>query len=288
MEAYVRVKKERNDEPIQENEVRIMATNKMRNYITYALTLLQEKGHTSVILKAMGRAINKTITIAEIIKRRVNGLHQITEISSADIIDTWEPKEEGLNRLEITRHVSVITITLSTQPLDTSHVGYQPPLDEELVKPVAVGEIPREGPRRRRGGRGGRGPPRGGRGRGGRGGYHSEAGEEDGDGGGGGYHHADANGDYGHAHGDGEGGGNEGEGGGYEGGYEGGRRGGGRGGRGRGRGSGRGRGGRGRGRFGGGEGGGRGGRFSGGGRGGRGGRFSGGEGGGYEAAAPQQ
>lgn len=93
---------------------------------------------------------------AEIIKRRVNGLHQITEISSADIIDTWEPKEEGLNRLEITRHVSVITITLSTQPLDTSHVGYQPPLDEELVKPVAVGEIPREGPRRRRGGRGGR------------------------------------------------------------------------------------------------------------------------------------
>lgn len=42
-----------------------MATNKMRNYITYALTLLQEKGHTSVILKAMGRAINKTITIGE-------------------------------------------------------------------------------------------------------------------------------------------------------------------------------------------------------------------------------
>lgn len=46
-------------------QVRIMATNKMRNYITYALTLLQEKGHTSVVLKAMGRAINKTVTIGE-------------------------------------------------------------------------------------------------------------------------------------------------------------------------------------------------------------------------------
>jgi len=31
--------------------------------------LRQQKGATEVILKAMGRAINKTVTIAEIIKR---------------------------------------------------------------------------------------------------------------------------------------------------------------------------------------------------------------------------
>lgn len=42
-----------------------MASNKMRNYITYAISLLQEKGHTSLILKAMGRAINKTVSIGE-------------------------------------------------------------------------------------------------------------------------------------------------------------------------------------------------------------------------------
>jgi DNA-binding protein len=44
----------------------------------------------------MGRAINKTVTIAEILKRRIPGLHQITEIESTDIIDVWEPLEEGL------------------------------------------------------------------------------------------------------------------------------------------------------------------------------------------------
>ena len=53
------------------------------------------------------------------------GLHQDTQIGSVDITDTWEPLEEGLNRLETTRHVSVITIKLSTAPLDSTSVGYQ-------------------------------------------------------------------------------------------------------------------------------------------------------------------
>ena len=76
----------------------------------------------------MGRAINKTVTIVELIKvflsmctcllmdfifglllkesdnvlhvllmqRRIVGLHQNTSIGSTDITDTWEPLEEGL------------------------------------------------------------------------------------------------------------------------------------------------------------------------------------------------
>lgn len=79
-----------------------------------------------VSFKAMGRAINKSVTIVELIKvciwfvrsfvqdykkvfllylkmflqsvmqRRIPGLHQTTSIGSTDITDTWEPKEEGL------------------------------------------------------------------------------------------------------------------------------------------------------------------------------------------------
>lgn len=70
---------------------------------------------------------------AEIIKRRLVGLHQITEISSTNIVDVWEPKEEGLDRLETTRRVSVITIVLSRDPLDTNNLGYQEPLPEDQV-----------------------------------------------------------------------------------------------------------------------------------------------------------
>ncbi|KAK3277983.1 hypothetical protein CYMTET_14050 [Cymbomonas tetramitiformis] len=165
MDRYIRVEKAKPDVPIDENEVRIMTTGKMRNYISYATNLLEEKCLTYVTLKAMGRAINKTVTIAEIIKRRVVGLHQNTSICSTDITDVWEPLEEGLNRLETKRSVSMITITLSKAPLDTSLPGYQPPLPEDQVIPLQ--DFEREemmsgGKGRGRGTRGGRG----GRGRG--------------------------------------------------------------------------------------------------------------------------
>ncbi|KAK9110523.1 hypothetical protein Sjap_018583 [Stephania japonica] len=164
MDRYQRVEKPKADTPISENEIRITTQGRMRNYITYATTLLQEKGSNEIILKAMGRAINKTVMIAELIKRRIAGLHQITSIGSTDITDTWEPLEEGLLPLETTRHVSMITITLSKKELDTSSTGYQPPIPIDQVKPLAEFDYEGDGSPsvqgRGRGGRG-RGRPRG-------------------------------------------------------------------------------------------------------------------------------
>ncbi|KAK2656079.1 hypothetical protein Ddye_009131 [Dipteronia dyeriana] len=164
MDRYQRVEKPKPETPINENEIRITTQGRMRNYITYATTLFQDKGSNEIVLKAMGRAINKTVMIAELIKRRIVGLHQNTSIGSTDITDTWEPLEEGLLPLETTRHVSMITITLSMKELNTSSTGYQPPLPADQVKPWNEYDDEREGSPRVRGrGRGGRG--RGGRGR---------------------------------------------------------------------------------------------------------------------------
>ncbi|OIV89236.1 hypothetical protein TanjilG_24386 [Lupinus angustifolius] len=157
MDRYQKVEKPRAEAPIDENEIRITSQGRMRNYITYALTLLQEKGSNEIVLKAMGRAINKTVTIVELIKRRIVGLHQNTAIGSTDITDTWEPLEEGLLPLETTRHVSMITITLSKNELNTSSVGYQPPLPADQVKPSTdfdyEGEVSPNGRGRGHGGR---------------------------------------------------------------------------------------------------------------------------------------
>ncbi|KAJ0025246.1 hypothetical protein Pint_07901 [Pistacia integerrima] len=68
MDRYQRVEKPKAETPINENEIRITTQGRMRNYITYATTLLQEKGSDEIALKAMGRAINKTVMIAELIK----------------------------------------------------------------------------------------------------------------------------------------------------------------------------------------------------------------------------
>jgi hypothetical protein len=41
MDRYTRVEKAREETPIKENEIRIMTQGRMRNYITYAINLLQ-------------------------------------------------------------------------------------------------------------------------------------------------------------------------------------------------------------------------------------------------------
>uniref|UniRef100_A0A453BZ63 DNA/RNA-binding protein Alba-like domain-containing protein n=1 Tax=Aegilops tauschii subsp. strangulata TaxID=200361 RepID=A0A453BZ63_AEGTS len=135
MDRYQRVEKPREEAPIGANEIRITAQGRTRNYITYALALLQEEATDEIVIKAMGRAINKTVAIVELLKRRIAGLHQNNSIESINITDTWEPLEEGLNVLETTRHVSLITITLSKKELDTSSPGYQLPIPADQVRP---------------------------------------------------------------------------------------------------------------------------------------------------------
>ncbi|KAL2512827.1 Alba DNA/RNA-binding protein [Abeliophyllum distichum] len=158
MDRYQKVEKPKVETPIDENEIRITSQGRMRSYITYSMSLLQEKGSDEIVFKAMGRAINKTVTIVELIKRRIVGLHQITSIQSTDITDTWEPLEEGLQILETTRKVSMITIKLSKKELDTANVGYQLPLPADQVKVSMELEYEGDGSlatqRRGRGGRG--------------------------------------------------------------------------------------------------------------------------------------
>ena len=51
----------------------------------------------------MGRAINKAVTIAEILKRKMP-LHQCNALSSVEMIDIFEPLEEGLDRVTSRRY----------------------------------------------------------------------------------------------------------------------------------------------------------------------------------------
>ncbi|XP_073222763.1 uncharacterized protein [Cicer arietinum] len=266
MDRYQKVEKPKPESPINENEIRITTQGAIRNYITYASSLLQEKNAKEIVLKAMGQAISKTVAIAEILKKRIPRMHQDTAISSVSITDVWEPIEEGLVPVEMTRHVSMISITLSTRELDKNSPGYQAPSNVEQPKPYsnypqqpikpaqdsynAVNEGIGYGGGRGEGGRGG--AYEGGRGggyEGGRGGGGYEGGR-----GGGGYESGRGGGGY-----EGGRGGGSYESGRGGGGYEGGRGGGYEGGRGGGYDGGRG-----------------------GGYGGRGGGYDGGRGGGYE------
>ncbi|KAK2981052.1 hypothetical protein RJ640_007655 [Escallonia rubra] len=95
----------------------------------------QEKQAKEIVLKAMGQAISKTVAITEILKKRIPGLSQDTSISSTSIVDVWEPIEEGLVPVELTRQVSLITVTLSTTELNQNSPGYQAPSHVEEQNP---------------------------------------------------------------------------------------------------------------------------------------------------------
>jgi len=118
-------------EPNDICEVRITQQGKPRNYISYAMNLFAN-GSDQIVLKAMGRAINKAVTIAEILKRKMP-LHQMNRLTSSEIIDIFEPLEEGLDVVESKRYVSCMTITLSSveDGIDMGDIGYQPPLPSE-------------------------------------------------------------------------------------------------------------------------------------------------------------
>ena len=74
----------------------------------------------------MGKAINKAVTIAEILKRKMP-LHQITTLSSCQLINIYEPLEEGLDVVINKHYVSCLTITLSLDGvgMDLNDIGYQ-------------------------------------------------------------------------------------------------------------------------------------------------------------------
>lgn len=180
MIKYRKVETEPEKHP--ENEVRISNNRTLRTYLVYINGLFEEKKLDTVVLRGTGFVISKCTSVADLVRRRIKGLHEIVEFGSVEITDTYEPIEEGLDEVVLKRKIPYISIKLSKNPLPTDHPGYHEPLPESEVTPFTA-FVPPTGFRARGRGRGGfrsrgfrgtrgfRGPSRGGfrRGRGFRG-----------------------------------------------------------------------------------------------------------------------
>merc|ERR1712050_724007 len=167
MDKYRKVAKPKDTSDKADDEIRVTAVGSVSAYVSRAATVYNELNKPKVVIKASGNALTKAVTAAEVIKRRFKGLHQVTALGTVEIVDEYEPLEEGLDKVTDTRNVSTIEITLSKDALDTSNKGYQAPIDQSLVKELDSEEMMK--PRGRGRGRGkGSGKGRGkGRGKGG-------------------------------------------------------------------------------------------------------------------------
>ncbi|XP_028258207.1 ribonuclease P protein subunit p25-like protein [Parambassis ranga] len=114
-------------------EMRVKEGSKIRNLMGFAMARMQgEKGVSGgglrqVVFTGSGRAVTKTITCAEIMKRKVGCLHQLTKLRYKVVKEVWESSEGGASEMTVHRTVPSISILLSKDPLDPQEPGYQPP-----------------------------------------------------------------------------------------------------------------------------------------------------------------
>lgn len=119
-------------------EMRVKEGSKIRNLMGFAMARMQgEKGVSGggvsadglrqVVFTGSGRAVTKTITCAEIMKRKVGCLHQLTKLRYKVVKEVWESAEGGTSEMTVHRTVPSISILLSKDPLDPQEPGYQPP-----------------------------------------------------------------------------------------------------------------------------------------------------------------
>jgi ribonuclease P/MRP protein subunit RPP25 len=185
MDRYVKVDAPSPSLPADADEVRVTTGGKIRDYVEFSLARLsvrarhhplscalndkhricphprldtdsafpsignpQDANGGRITLAGVGKAITKAVTVAEILKHRVVGLHQHTEFHTLAMDETFEPKEQGLNTVHRRRHVSAVTVTLcnDVSRMDTAAVGYAEPLPEDSVRaPLTKAELKKVG-----------------------------------------------------------------------------------------------------------------------------------------------
>ncbi|KAM3843430.1 ribonuclease P protein subunit p25-like protein isoform 1-T1 [Vipera latastei] len=108
-------------------EMKVKDGSKIRNLMGYAIGKMEQETTRQMLFSGVGKAINKTITCVEIMKRRLKDLHQITKVFFQQIEEIWEPivPEAGLDPLTVKRNIPAICVLLSKEPLDHQEPGYQ-------------------------------------------------------------------------------------------------------------------------------------------------------------------
>jgi DNA-binding protein len=125
MQGYRKINKDK--VKTEENEIRITSKGSVTKYCGYARRVLERTDLKSIEIRATGNAIVKALILIEMVKRQVGNLHQLNRITSIEIVDEFEPLVEGLEKMEQRRRVTCFDCTLSKEPLDTEHYGYQVP-----------------------------------------------------------------------------------------------------------------------------------------------------------------
>lgn len=147
--------------------MRIRGTGSLFGISVKIADLLLEEKLATVEISGTGPAISRTATIVDFLRKRIQNLHAVLSVGNVEIIDKYEPIEEGLDIVTVKRNLAVLkaTLSLSADAAIKSAAGYHAPLtvsEEEAKRFDDIRKNP--APARRTGPgpvrRGGRGPVR--------------------------------------------------------------------------------------------------------------------------------
>merc|ERR1712154_493672 len=97
--------------------------------------VVEPKQFDTIHLFGSNRSMGAVVSVSEVVKKCVPGLHQVTTLESVTITDLYEPLESGLKDVEVQRPLAQLKITLSLneKDVDTKCAGYQAPMKSDVV-----------------------------------------------------------------------------------------------------------------------------------------------------------
>lgn len=70
--------------------MRVKEGSKIRNLLAFATASMAQPATRAIVFSGCGRATTKTVTCAEILKRRLAGLHQVTRLRYQSVRELWQ------------------------------------------------------------------------------------------------------------------------------------------------------------------------------------------------------
>lgn len=129
-------------------EMKVKEGSKIRNLMGFAMARMEKEEIRQIVFSGCGRAVTKTITCVEIMKRKLGGLHQVTKLQYRTLVEVWENQEPRLEgppeHLTVQKNVPSIYILLSKDLVDPNQMGYQAPSPpgslwaESRISPKAI------------------------------------------------------------------------------------------------------------------------------------------------------
>lgn len=105
--------------PSEKHILRITSSGTIRAFVGYGDRILSDSTVGRVQIVATGKTISKAISVAEILKRKHETLHQMTDLTSES---TTEAAGNAVSRI-------VITLSVSERHVDVNHRSYVAPED---------------------------------------------------------------------------------------------------------------------------------------------------------------